>query len=189
MKTTKMLAHPPFKQVTIKGVRKNRLGKSAPDLGNGRDEWFIMPRYALIWQPHTESMWGSCLTRITGTGKRRGDDGPKFSRTMTKVNPIKNGEGGHSATKRERIKGGSQTSIINKAESLSLHPIKDACEWRTTPNMGTILQTRSDEPHIQLKEFRRRKETATPEKNTQLFGGRLHHRLNVIPSRQVTINF
>ena len=55
---------------------------------------------------------------------------------------------------RERVKGGSHTSIVNKVESLRHHPIKDAGEWRTTPNMGAILQTRSDEPHIQLKEFR-----------------------------------
>ena len=58
--------------------------------------------YALIRQPHTEAVRGGCLTGTTGSGKRRGDDGPKFTWTITKIDSIENGEGGHSATKRER---------------------------------------------------------------------------------------
>ena len=187
--TTQVLADPLLKQSNVIWVRKNGLGKRIPDSGNGRNKRFSMPRYTFVRQPHTEVVRGGCLTGATGSGKRRGHDGPKFNWTMTKVDSIKNGKGGHSATKRERIKGGSQTSIVNKAESLGLHLIKDACEWRTAPNVRAILQTRSNESHIQLKEFRRRKETATPEENTQLFRGRLRYGFNVIPPRQFTINF
>ena len=143
-----MLADPPLKQSKIIRVRKNRLREGVPDSGNGWDEGFCMPRNALVRKPHTETVRRGRLTSTTGSGKRRRYDGPEFIRTMTKVNSIKNSEGGHSATERERIKGGSQTSIVDKAESLSLHPIKDACEWRTTPDMGAVLQTRSNESHI-----------------------------------------
>ena len=143
-----MLTDPPLKDGYVISVRKNRLGKGIPDTGYGWDKGFSMPRYALVRQPHTITVRRGCLTSITGTRKRRGYDGPKFNRTVTKIDSIKNGERGHSATKRERIKGGSQTSIVDRVESLSLHPIKDASEWRTTPNMRAILQTRSNESHV-----------------------------------------
>ena len=39
-------------------------------------------------------------------------------------------------------------SMIDKAESLSLHPIKDAGGWRTTLNMEAILLTQSNESYI-----------------------------------------
>ena len=54
-------------------------------------------------------------------------------------------------------------------EDLSLHPIKDAGEWRTTPNMGTVFQTWANESSIQLEKFSRGKLTATPEENTKLY--------------------
>ena len=98
-----MPADSPLKQSEIEGVRKNRLREGVPDSGNGRDKGFCMPRNTLVRQPHTETVGRGCLTCTTGSGKRRRNDGPKFMRTTTKVNSIKNGEGGHSATKRERI--------------------------------------------------------------------------------------
>ena len=62
----------------IAGVRKKGLGKGVPNLGNGWDKGFTMPRYAIVRQPQTETVRRGCLMHTTGSGKKRRNDGPKL---------------------------------------------------------------------------------------------------------------
>ena len=109
-----MLANPLLKQGEIIGIGKYRLGKSVPHTRSDGDKRIPMPIYAIARQLHTKIVRGRCLASITGSREGRRNDGPKFMRTMAKVYSIEHGERGHTATKRERIKGVSQTSIVNK---------------------------------------------------------------------------
>ena len=49
-----MLTDPFLKQGRVEEVRKYRLGKRFPDLGNGWDKGFTLLRNALVRQPYTE---------------------------------------------------------------------------------------------------------------------------------------
>ena len=51
------------------------------------------------------------------------------------------------ATLRQRVKGGSQTSLTGRKALTSTHSVKDADIWRTTPKMGAVLQIWLNESH------------------------------------------
>ena len=56
--------------------RGNGLGYGVSDSGNGLDERFTMPRYALIRQPTTKIVRGSYLAHTIGSEEMRGEDEP-----------------------------------------------------------------------------------------------------------------